>query len=159
MNSGLNVFDKSLNFTKILDNNYLKSYKILINLTNEYILTRDVMDIVYKIRNGETIEVSFLNAKLSQDKRILFEKEFYEKCDKILNEVQNQISLIDKNIAVQLAVTIYDSICNIITQLRNELNKYEAESGLSDGPQEIKKIINSVSEQEKLVKIKEQIIK
>jgi hypothetical protein len=115
-NSAMNVYDKTRDYKKILYNNLLKSYKILINLVNEFIFGRDLMDLVYKMRKKESLDDSIFQERIKQRKENLLLTE--ENFKKIIQELNNQIKIIDPKIAEKLSLTILENINNILNLFR-----------------------------------------
>jgi hypothetical protein len=121
VNSSPKISNRTRDFKKILYNNLLKSYKILINIVNEFVFKRDIMEVVYKIRNKEIIDEKYLNEKIKAD---VF-SDFYTSFEKIILEIKSQIKIIDSAIAEKIVLMILENINNIIAQIRTETFKYE----------------------------------
>jgi hypothetical protein len=119
VNSAPKVFDKTRDFKKILYNNLLKSYKILINIVNENLFGRNLMDIVYKIRNKEKID------NIEDKIKVETFQELYTSFEKIILEVKTQIKTIDTAIAEKIISMIVENINNIISQIKQETIKYD----------------------------------
>ena len=115
-NSAMKVYDKTRDYKKILYNNLLKSYKILINLVNEFIFGRDLMDLIYKMRKKETLDNNIFQERITQRKENLSKTE--ENFKKIIQELNNQIKIIDPKIAEKLSSTILENINNILNLFR-----------------------------------------
>jgi hypothetical protein len=125
VNSAPKLYDKTRDFKKILLNNLLKAYKILINLVNENIFGRDIMDVVYKIRNKETIDEKLMDLRVKDKKEFLCE--MYTRFEKIISELKSQIRLIDVTISNKLSGMIIENITNITNMLHKEVSKFKSQ--------------------------------
>lgn len=118
-NSAMKVYDKTRDYKKILYNNLIKSYKILINLVNEFLFGRSLMDLVHKLRKKETIEENVVSEKLNEKKEcVILIKENFKK---IIQELKTQIKIIDEKISEKLAATIIENVNNNLNLFRNHL--------------------------------------
>jgi hypothetical protein len=146
INSAPKISNISRDFKKILYNNLLKSYKILINLVNEFVFKREIMEVVYKIRNKETTSEKFLSEKIKQENFT----ELYNNFEKITLEIKSQIKIIDKPIAEKIISMILENINNIISQIKTETFKYEKLT-------EINSILQSESVNHNLITLKDSL--
>lgn len=120
VNSVPKSFEKFRNFKNILYNNLLKSYKILITITNDFIFGRENMEIIYKVRNQEIIDGEYLNSKLIEEVKFV---EIYNNFSKIIEEIKFQIQIINKNITLTVSKMILENIEQSLAIFYNELNK------------------------------------
>jgi hypothetical protein len=120
LNSVPKSSEKFRNFKNILYNNLLKSYKILITITNDYVFGRENMEIIYKVRNNETIDEEYLNSKESDDNKFT---EIYNNFSKIIEEIKLQIQIIDKNIAMTVSKMILENIEQSLLIFETEFSK------------------------------------
>jgi hypothetical protein len=121
INSAPKIYEGTRDFKKILFNNLLKSYKLLINIVNNYIFGKENIDLILKIRNKEKIEDNLFEEKIGRNYDMI--SDIYMKFDTVLNEIKNQILIVDENIAEKLSSMIMDNCYNILRVLRDELNK------------------------------------
>lgn len=121
INSAPKIYDNTRDFKKILFNNLLKSYKILINIVNNFIFEKDNIDLVFKIRNKEKIEEKSFEGIIGRNYDNFLD--IYMKFDTILQEIKNQIFIVDENISEKLSSMILDNCYNILRVLKDELNK------------------------------------
>lgn len=125
VNSAPKLYDKTRDFKKILLNNLLKAYKILINLVNENIFGREIMDVVYKLRNKETIDEKLIDMRIKDKKEFLCD--LYSRFEKNIHELKSQIRLIDVTISNKLSGMIIENITNITNMLHKEVSKYKSQ--------------------------------
>ena len=120
MNSIPKSSEKFRNFKNILYNNLLKSYKILITITNDYVFGRDNMEIIYKVRSNELIDNDYLNSKNIDESKFT---EIYNNFSKIIEEIKLQIQLIDQNIAMTVSKMILENVEQSLLIFENEFSK------------------------------------
>ena len=136
------LMETTKDFKKILYNNLLKSYKMFINLANEFIFGTKILDIYYKINNNleggnkeksnEIIKNIINNEnefkgkiKVIEDNKIIVIKKFEE-----------QIKNIDSNVFDKIIKVFEDNI----ERIRNELLNFIR----NDNKEENKEILNSI---------------
>lgn len=111
VNSAPKILNKTRDFKKILYSNLLKSYKMLVNLADEFILGRNFVELTTKISNK----------KLSENDIFSFFKTNYEnivdKIDKIeenenlvLEKINEQLEIIDSDIEDKIKRILMGSI-------------------------------------------------
>lgn len=120
MNSIPKSSEKFRNFKNILYNNLLKSYKILITITNDYVFGRDNMEIIYKVRSNELIDNDYLNSKHIDESKFT---EIYNNFSKIIEEIKLQIQIIDQNIAMTVSKMILENVEQSLLIFENEFSK------------------------------------
>lgn len=121
INSAPKIYEGTRDFKKILFNNLLKSYKILINIVNCNIFGKEIIDLIFKIRNREIIEDKLFEDVIGRNYDLL--SDIYMKFDSILNEIKNQIFIVDENIAEKLSGMIMDNCYSILKVIKDELKK------------------------------------
>ena len=136
------LMETTKDFKKILYNNLLKSYKMFINLANEFIFGTKILDIYYKINNNleggnkeksnEIIKNIINNEnefkgkiKVIEDNKIIVIKKFEE-----------QIKNIDSNVFDKIIKVFEDNI----ERIRNEVLNFIR----NDNKEENKEILNSI---------------
>ncbi len=141
-NSTVKILDKTRDFKKILYNNLLKSYKMFINLTNEFIFGRVINDLYHKIIN---VKDDKEKAKNIVKLLIQNEKEFQEKIPKIednknivFQKFNEQIMLIDNSVYEKIEKVVKENISNIKNNYKKFLNEYSDEE--KDKLENIKKL-------------------
>ena len=141
-NSTVKILDKTRDFKKILYNNLLKSYKMFINLTNEFIFGRVINDLYHKIIN---VKDEKEKAKNIVKLLIQNEKEFQEKIPKIednknivFQKFNEQIMLIDNSVYEKIEKVVKENISNIKNNYKKFLTEYSDED--KDKLENIKKL-------------------
>ncbi len=141
-NSTVKILDKTRDFKKILYNNLLKSYKMFINLTNEFIFGRVINDLYHKIIN---VKDDKEKAKNIVKLLIQNEKEFQEKIPKIednknivFQKFNEQIMLIDNSVYEKIEKVVKENISNIKNNYKKFLTEYSDED--KDKLENIKKL-------------------
>jgi hypothetical protein len=117
------IMETTKDFKKILYNNLLKSYKMFINLANEFIFGAKVLDIYYKI--NKSVDNKDKAKKDEIIKSILDnEKDFEGK----INVIEDNKSLVIKKFEEQIKnidSSVYDKIIKVfednVERIRNEL--------------------------------------
>ena len=136
-----NIKEKTRDFRKILYNNLLKSYKMFINLSNEFIFGSKILDINHKI-NDEN--------KVSDILDMIFncKDEFYEKIPnvkenkkKVIKTFEEQIKNIDNNVYEKIIRVFEENNERIIQEIVDFLCKNKEESKAED-----KNVINEIIE-------------
>ena len=92
----------------------------MITITNDYVFGRENMEIIYKVRNNETIDEEYLNSKESDEIKFT---EIYNNFSKIIEEIKLQIQIIDKNIAVTVSKMILENIEQSLLIFETEFSK------------------------------------
>ncbi len=115
------IYDGIKDYKKILFNNLLRSYKILINIVNNFIFGKENIDLILKIRNNEFIQDNTFEEIICRNHDMI--SDIYMKFDSILIEIKIQVFIVDQNIAEKLAGMIMDNMYNILKVLKNELIK------------------------------------
>ena len=130
-NSTVKILDKTRDFKKILYNNLLKSYKMFINLTNEFIFGRVINDLYHKIIN---VKDDKEKAKNIVKLLIQNEKEFQEKIPKIednknivFQKFNEQIMIIDNSVYEKIEKVVKENISNIKNNYKKFLTEYSDE--------------------------------
>ena len=130
-NSTLKILDKTRDFKKILYNNLLKSYKMFVNLANEFIFGRVVIDLYHKI-----INIKNDKEKTKSIVKLLIEneKEFEDKIPKIeenknivFQKFNEQIITIDNTVYDKIEKVVNENIINIKNNYIKFLNEYSDE--------------------------------
>jgi hypothetical protein len=141
-NSTVKILDKTRDFKKILYNNLLKSYKMFINLTNEFIFGRVINDLYHKIIN---VKDDKEKAKNIVKLLIQNEKEFQEKIPKIednknivFQKFNEQIMIIDNSVYEKIEKVVKENISNIKNNYKKFLTEYSDED--KDKLENIKKL-------------------
>ena len=141
-NSTVKILDKTRDFKKILYNNLLKSYKMFINLTNEFIFGRVINDLYHKIIN---VKDEKEKAKNIVKLLIQNEKEFQEKIPKIednknivFQKFNEQIMIIDNSVYEKIEKVVKENISNIKNNYKKFLTEYSDED--KDKLENIKKL-------------------
>ena len=130
-NSTLKILDKTRDFKKILYNNLLKSYKMFVNLTNEFVFGRIINDFYHKIINIKNDKEKTKNiVKLLIEN----EKEFEDKIPKIeeskkivFQKFNEQIIAIDNTVYDKIEKVVNENIINIKNNYKKFLNEYSEE--------------------------------
>jgi hypothetical protein len=144
MNSIPKSSEKFRNFKSILYNNLLKGYKILITITNEYVFGRDNMEIIYKIRNNETLDNLYFETKQVNEEKFA---DLYNNFTKIIDEIKMQVQIIDTNITMILSKMILENVEQSLLNFETEFAK------LPDKFSNVLKIIKSESTNKNLISI------
>ena len=144
-NSAPKILEKTRDFKKILYNNLLKSYKMYVNLANEFIFGRNMVNVYNKITsltngnvNKNGIDGIFVNNQ----------KEFEDKMEKIeeskgvvLKHFEEQIKIIDTSVNEKLNKIVCDNVDKITKGLVVYVESYNEEN---DTDKEMKNKLNYV---------------
>jgi len=120
-NSIPKIFNQSRDFKKILYNHLIKSYSILVNIINELIFGREIMEVVYKIRKKEDISSEYFETRLLEKKNKF--EEIYINFEKIVKEIKEQLFVIDEIIGKKILQMGIENISGILMQLEEEIGK------------------------------------
>ena len=136
------LMETTKDFKKILYNNLLKSYKMFINLANEFIFGTQILDIYSKInknleaqnkdKNNEIIKNIIDNENEFKRKIIVID----DNKKIIIKKFEEQIKNIDSNVFDKIIKVFEDNI----ERIRNELLNYIQ----NDNKEENKEILNSI---------------
>ena len=133
-----NLMETTKDFKKILYNNLLKSYKMFINLANEFIFGVQILDIYYKInkdtdeKNDEIIKNIIDNEKEFNGKIRVIE----DNKKIVIKHFEEQIKNIDSNVYDKIIKVFEDNIERIKNELLNYINKHNNEQN--------KEILNNI---------------
>ena len=133
-----NLMETTKDFKKILYNNLLKSYKMFINLANEFIFGVQILDIYYKInkdtdeKNDEIIKNIIDNEKEFNGKIRVIE----DNKKIVIKHFEEQIKNIDSNVYDKIIKVFEDNIERIKNELLNYINKLNNEQN--------KEILNNI---------------
>jgi hypothetical protein len=144
-NSAPKILEKTRDFKKILYNNLLKSYKMYVNLANEFIFGRNMVNVYNKITsltngnvNKNGIDGIFVNNQ----------KEFVDKMEKIeeskgvvLKHFEEQIKIVDTSVNEKLNKIVCDNVDKITKGLVVYVESYSEEN---DTDKEMKNKLNYV---------------
>ena len=138
------IMETTKDFKKILYNNLLKSYKMFINLGNEFIFGPKIIDIYYKINknldNGDKEKKEeIINNILESENEFKGKIKVIEDNKKIvIRKFDEQIKNIDSN--------VYDKIIKVfednIERIRNELYIFIKDINKEDNKEKINNMIN-----------------
>ena len=138
------IMETTKDFKKILYNNLLKSYKMFINLGNEFIFGPKIIEIYYKINknldNGDKEKnEEIINNILESENEFKGKIKVIEDNKKIvIRKFDEQIKNIDSN--------VYDKIIKVfednIERIRNELYNFIKDINKEDDKEKINNIIN-----------------
>ena len=138
------IMETTKDFKKILYNNLLKSYKMFINLGNEFIFGPKIIEIYYKINknldNGDKEKnEEIINNILESENEFKGKIKVIEDNKKIvIRKFDEQIKNIDSN--------VYDKIIKVfednIERIRNELYNFIKDINKEDDKKKINNIIN-----------------
>ena len=133
-----NLMETTKDFKKILYNNLLKSYKMFINLANEFIFGVQILDIYYKInkdtdeKNDEIIKNIIDNEKEFNGKiRVIKDNKKI-----VIKHFEEQIKNIDSNVYDKIIKVFEDNIERIKNELLNYIHKHNNEQN--------KEILNNI---------------
>ena len=134
------LMETTKDFKKILYNNLLKSYKMFINLANEFIFGAKILDIYYKINknregNNEEIIKNIIDNEKEFDGKI---KVIEENKKIVINNFEEQIRNIDSNVFEKIIKVFEDNI----ERIRNELLDYIKNHIEEKNEEKLKSIIN-----------------
>ena len=115
------LMETTKDFKKILYNNLLKSYKMFVNLANEFIFGAQILDIYYKINKdkdekNEIIKIVIENEKQFQEKIKVIE----DNKKIVIKNFNEQIKNIDSNVFEKIIKVFEDNT----ERIRNELINY-----------------------------------
>ncbi len=143
------IMETTKDFKKILYNNLLKSYKMFINLANEFIYGPKIIDIYNKINksldneennNKEEIINKILENEIEFKGKI---RVIEENKKVVISKFEEQIKSIDSN--------VYDKIIKVfednIERLRSELLNYIKSIDSEENKEKINNIINLFNEE------------
>ena len=132
------IMETTKDFKKILYNNLLKSYKMFINLANEFVFGTKILDIYSNINKKEKNNENIINKILE------IENEFCQRIKELDNNKKivedkfaEQIKNIDDNVYDKIIKVFEDNILNI----KNEISKF------------IKDINNNAENKDKFINI------
>ena len=139
------IMETTKDFKKILYNNLLKSYKMFINFSNEFIFGAKILDIYYKI--NKSFDNENKNKKDEINKNILDNKKEFEMK---INVIKDNKSLVIKRFDEQIKnidSSVYDKIIKVfednIERIKNELYNFIKDNNtIKENKQELNSIIN-----------------
>ena len=129
------IMETTKDFKKILYNNLLKSYKMFINLSNEFVFGTKILDFYSRINknNKDIIKIILEN-----------EQEFCEKIKDIeknkkivINKFEEQIKFIDENVFDKITKVFEDNI----QKIKTELSKFIIDNNNSQNKERFSNII------------------
>ena len=134
------LMETTKDFKKILYNNLLKSYKMFINLANEFIFGAKILEIYYKINkkregNNEEIIKNILENEKEFDGKI---KVIEDNKNILISNFEEQIRNIDSNVFEKIIKVFEDNI----ERIRNELLDYIKNHIEEKNEEKLKSIIN-----------------
>lgn len=126
-NSAPKILDKTKDYKKILYNNLLKSYKMFVNLSNEFIFGRDLIDLYHKIQKKDEIKKEELFKHLVEKQKEFIELlgKAKESENKILTSFEEQIKLVDTNVNEKINKVVRDNIILIKKVFLTFINEYD----------------------------------
>ena len=132
------IMETTKDFKKILYNNLLKSYKMFINLSNEFVFGAKILDIYSNINKNDKNKEDII-------KKILdYEKEFCQRFNEIddnkkivNNKFEEQIKNIDDNVFEKINKVFDDNILRI----KNDLEKFIKENDTEKNKEKLTNII------------------
>ena len=132
------IMETTKDFKKILYNNLLKSYKMFINLANEFIFGRKILDIYSNINNNDK------NNENIKEKILSIEKEFYErikdleKNKKIVSDkFEEQIKNIDSDVFDKIMKVFEDNF----QRIKNDIAKFIKDNNNGGNKEKFEEII------------------
>lgn len=144
-NSAPKILEKTRDFKKILYNNLLKSYKMYVNLANEFIFGRNMVNVYNKITSLTNGNV---NKNDIDDIFVNNQKEFVDKMEKIeeskgvvLKHFEEQIKIVDTSVNEKLNKIVCDNVDKITKGLVVYVESYSEEN---DTDKEMKNKLNYV---------------
>jgi hypothetical protein len=144
-NSAPKILEKTRDFKKILYNNLLKSYKMYVNLANEFIFGRNMVNVYNKITSLTNENV---NKNDIDDIFVNNQKEFVDKMEKIeeskgvvLKHFEEQIKIVDTSVNEKLNKIVCDNVDKITKGLVVYVESYSEEN---DTDKEMKNKLNYV---------------
>ena len=125
-------------FKKILYNNLLKSYKMFINLSNEFVFGAKILDIYSNINKNDKNKEDIIKKILDNEKE--FCQRFNEIDDNkkiVSNKFEEQIKNIDDNVFEKINKVFDDNILRI----KNDLEKFIKENNTEKNKEKLTNII------------------
>ena len=125
------LMETTKDFKKILYNNLLKSYKMFINLANEFIFGAQIIDIYYKInknterKNDDDILNKILENEIEFNGKI---KVIEDNKNIITKNFEEQIKNIDSNVYDKIIKVLEDNIERIKNELLNFIKIHNVEN-------------------------------
>jgi hypothetical protein len=146
-NSAPKILEKTRDFKKILYNNLLKSYKMYVNLANEFIFGRNMVNVYNKItslNNGNVNKNDIDNIFVNNQKEFEDQMEKVEESKGIvLKHFEEQIKIVDTSVNEKLNKSVCDNDDKIIKGLVIYVESYSEEN---DTDKEMKIKLNYVVE-------------
>ena len=138
------LMETTKDFKKILYNNLLKSYKMFINLGNEFIFGVQILDIYYKInRDSNEKNDKIINNIIDNENEFYGKIKVIEDNKKIvIKHFEEQIKNIDSNVYEKIIKVFEDNIERIKNELFNYINKHNNEKN----KEKLNNIINLFNE-------------
>lgn len=127
-NSAPKILDKTKDYKKILYNNLLKSYKMFVNLSNEFIFGRDFVDLYHKIqiKDENKKKEDFFKILVEKQKEFIdLLKKTKESENKILTNFEEQIKLVDTNVNEKINKVVKENILSIKKAFLTFISEYD----------------------------------
>ena len=132
------IMETTKDFKKILYNNLLKSYKMFINLANEFIFGRKILDIYSNINNNDKNNENIKEKILSLEKEFCERIKDLEKNKKIVSDkFEEQIKNIDSDVFDKIMKVFEDNF----QRIKNDMAKFIKENNNGGSKEKFEEII------------------
>ena len=126
-NSAPKILDKTRDYKKILYNNLLKSYKMFVNLSNEFIFGRELIDIHTKIKSKEKTDELIELIITKQKDIIAILEEMTSKENAILKDFEEQIKMVDESVNEKINKVVKDNMNRILRGVISFIDEHKGE--------------------------------
>ena len=132
------IMETTKDFKKILYNNLLKSYKMFINLANEFIFGRKILDIYSNINNNDKNNENIKEKILSIEKEFCERIKDLEKNKKIVSDkFDEQIKNIDNDVFDKIMKVFEDNF----QRIKNDIAKFIKDNNNGGNKEKFEEII------------------
>ena len=132
------IMETTKDFKKILYNNLLKSYKMFINLANEFIFGRKILDIYSNINNNDKNNENIKEKILSLEKEFCERIKDLEKNKKIVSDkFDEQIKNIDNDVFDKIMKVFEDNF----QRIKNDIAKFIKDNNNGGSKEKFEEII------------------
>ena len=132
------IMETTKDFKKILYNNLLKSYKMFINLANEFIFGRKILDIYSNINNNDKNNENIKEKILSIEKEFCERIKDLEKNKKIVSDkFDEQIKNIDNDVFDKIMKVFEDNF----QRIKNDIAKFIKDNNNGGSKEKFEEII------------------
>ena len=132
------IMETTKDFKKILYNNLLKSYKMFINLANEFIFGRKILDIYSNINNNDKNNENIKEKILSLEKEFCERIKDLEKNKKIVSDkFEEQIKNIDSDVFDKIMKVFEDNF----QRIKNDIAKFIKDNNNGGSKEKFEEII------------------